>query len=188
MIEIPENPFKPLELWDESMVTVKDGDDRKQVDAKHYHVMYLVGEGLDKKFVHSGEGIESYNEKTLYIAPSVHKISEEPFHYDGNVVRQLSGKENTEQTKDLKRLDFCEDHELVEVAFESPGVECCAMTKEQADKQKVPLQYLAGYLLGKADGIVKVALSKTELESGGAYYESIHVIPESAIKTIQCLE
>jgi len=83
---------------------------------------------------------------------------------------------------------FCGDHELVEVVFDSPGVECCAMTKDEADKQSVPLQYLSGYLLGKNNDMIKIALAKTVLETGSSYFEHIHVIPESSVKELRCLE
>ena len=62
------------------------------------------------------------------------------------------------------------------------------MSKEQADKMQVPLEYVAGYLLGKKDGLLKLALSKTVMDSGVEYYDNIHIIPESAIKQMACLE
>jgi len=94
----------------------------------------------------------------------------------------------TERTKELIRHPACEDHKTIEVIFESPGVECCAMSKEQADKMRVPLQYVAGYILGKDEGMVKLALSKTVVDDETEYYDHIHIIPESAIKQMSCLE
>ncbi|TFG07383.1 hypothetical protein EU538_08880 [Candidatus Thorarchaeota archaeon] len=184
------NPFTPTEIWNDTRVTVREGDEEKQVDAKHYHVRYMVGESEDKRFVDSGENdVASLSDKTLYLVPSIHRIMDEPFHYDVSAVHQISGKDNIEgKVRHLKRNGQCDDHEMIEVTFQSPGVECCAMSKDEADKQRVPLKYLAGYLLGKSDGFLKVALSKTELDSGGAYYESIHIIPEAVVKEWSCLE
>jgi len=62
------------------------------------------------------------------------------------------------------------------------------MSKEQADKMRVPLQYMAGYLLGKSEGTIKVALSRTVVDDDTEYYDNIHIIPESAIKQMSCLE
>lgn len=188
MAEIPANKFNVMEMWKDTMVTVKEGDEKKKLDAVQYQVRYKVGEGSAKRFVDHGSGMHEMTDKTVYFAPSIHKMMEEPFHYDGSVVEQIVGDSQTENTKELSRVDFCGDHELVEVSFESPGVECCAMTKEEADKHGVPLQFLSGYLLGKSDNMVKVALTKTIVDNGVVYYENIHVIPESAVKTIQCLE
>ena len=188
MAEIPVNPFAPMEMWSNTVVTVKDDDEKKKNDAKQYHVRYMVGEGVAKRYVDHGSGMHEMNDKTIYFAPSVHKMMEEPFHYDGGKVESIVGEGQTEKTKILTRKDFCDDHEIVEVSFMSPGVECCAMTKEEADKHGVPLQFQAGYLLGKSDGMIKLALSKTVLESGNAYYENIHIIPESVVKSMQCLE
>ena len=186
--EIPTNPFAPMEMWSNTVVTVKDGDDKKNVDAKHSHIRYIVGEGSAKRFVDHGSGMHEVSDRTIYFTPSVHKMMEEPFHYDGSKVESIVGERQTENTKNLKRMDFCEDHEIVEVSFQSPGVECCAMTKEEADKHGVPLQFQAGYLLGRSDGMLKIAMTKTELETGSSYYENIHVIPEAVVNSIQCLE
>ncbi|MHA1907497.1 MAG: hypothetical protein ACW98Y_09410 [Candidatus Thorarchaeota archaeon] len=186
--EIPTNPFAPMKMWSNTVVTVKDGDSKKNVDAKNYHIRYVVGEGTAKRFVDHGSGMHEVSDKTIYFTPSVHKMMEEPFHYDGSKVESIVGERQTENTKNLARKDFCDDHEIVEVSFMSPGVECCAMTKEEADKHGVPLQFQAGYLLGRSDGMLKLALTKTELDSGSSYYENIHVIPEAVVQSIQCLE
>ena len=190
MMEITKNPFSPIELWEDTMVTVKEKDDKKKVDAKHYTIRYLVGESNDKRFVDGGdENVAELSEKTLYLSPDVHRITGDPFHYDESKVESITGsKMISERTKQLIRHDFCDEHKTIEVVFESPGVECCAMSKEQADKMHVPLQYIAGYLLGKKDGLVKLALSKTVVYSGEEYYDNIHIIPDSAIKQMECLE
>ncbi len=188
MLEIPANKFKAMEMWKDTVVTVKNGDEKKQIDAVQYQVRYKVGEGSAKRFVDHGSGMHEMTDRTIYFAPSIHKMMEEPFHYDGSTVEQIVGESQTENTKELSRVDFCGDHELVEVSFESPGVECCAMTKEEADKHGVPLQFLSGYLLGRNDNMLKVALTKTVVENGAVYYENIHVIPEGTVKTLQCLE
>ena len=172
------------------MVTVKEKDDKKKVDAKHYKIRYLVGESNDRRFVDGGdENVAELSEKTLYLSPDVHRLTGDPFHYDESKVESITGsKMITERTKQLIRHDFCDEHKTIEVVFESPGVECCAMSKEQADKMQVPLQYIAGYLLGKQDGLVKLALSKTVMDSGEEYFDNIHIIPDSAIKQMECLE
>ncbi|TFG12904.1 hypothetical protein EU537_08020 [Candidatus Thorarchaeota archaeon] len=188
MSSIPNNPFAPLVFWHDTRVTVREDDEEKKMDAKVYHVRYMVGESSEKKFLDSGDKVESYNEKSLYLVPSVHKLRDDPFHYDGSRVHRLAGKTNLKETKQLTREEFCDDHDIVEVTFESPGVECCAMTKEEADEMEVPLQFLSGYLLGKSNGMIKIAMSKTELDNGNAYYENIRIIPEDVVKNINCLD
>jgi len=190
MSEVAKNPFTPVEMWDDTMVTVNEGDEKKQVDAKFYKIRYLVGESEDKSLVDGGsEEVSSFSEKTLFLTPTIHRLTGDPFHYDRGRIESVSGKDRiNERTKELHRHAACDDHETIEVIFESPGVECCAMSKEEADKKQVPLQYLAGYLLGKNDGLLKIALSKTVVDDGHEYYENIHIIPESAIKQLSCLE
>lgn len=190
MIEISKNPFTPVEMWEDTMVTVDENEEKKKVDAKRYKIRYLVGESNDKRFVDGGdENILEFSEKTLHLSPAVHRLTGNPFHYDVSRVESVTGnKALAERTRQLTRHAACEEHRTVEIIFESPGVECCAMSKEQADKMRVPLQYIAGYLLGKTEGLLKVALSKTMLDSGIEYYDNIHIIPESAIKQMACLE
>jgi hypothetical protein len=105
-------------------------------------------------------------------------------------VERVAGKHQLEgATKLLERHPACESHEIIEVTYESPGVECCSMTKEEADDAQVPLQYIAGYFLGKKNGLVKVALSKTTIEeTGKTYFDNIRVIPEAVVKEMACLE
>lgn len=190
MSEVAKNPFTPVEMWDDTMVAVKEGDGKKNVDAKHYKIRYLVGESEDKRFIDGGsEEVASLSEKTLFLAPTIHRLTGDPFHYDQGRLESVSGKDRiSAQTKELHRHAACEDHKTIEVIFESPGVECCAMTKEEADKKQVPLQYIAGYLLGKTNGLLKIALSKTVLDDGHEYYDSIHIIPEATVKQMACLE
>ena len=190
MSEVAKNPFTPLEMWYDKMVTLKEGDEKKNVDAKHYRIRYLVGESEDKRFVDGGsEEIASLSEKTLFLIPSIHRLTGDPFHYDHGRVETVSGKDRIDgQTKKLRRHAACDEHKTIEVIFESPGVECCAMTKDEADTKQVPLQYIAGYLLGKNDGLLKVALSRTVVDGGHEYYENVHIIPEATIKQMACLE
>ncbi len=190
MTEAASNPFSAMEMWDDTMVTVNEGEEKKRVDAKTYRIRYLVGESEDKRYVDSGGNeVAELSEKTLFLAPSVHRLTGDPFHYDHARVESISGKTRiSERTKELSRHPACEDHQIIEVIFESPGVECCAMSKEQADKMRVPLQYVAGYMLGKSEGMMKLALSKTVVNDGTEYYDNIHIIPESAIKQMSCLE
>ncbi|MFX1484972.1 MAG: hypothetical protein ACFFCP_17480 [Promethearchaeota archaeon] len=191
MMEVSKNPFSAMEIWDDEMVNVTEGKEKKKVDAKLYRIRYLVGESEDKSFVDSGsDDVTELSEKTLFLSQSVHKLIGDPFHYDHARVESISGKTRiTERTRQLNRLPACDEHKMVEVVFDSPGVECCAMSKEQADKMSVPLQYIAGYLLGKNDGMIKLALSKTVIdEENKEYYDNIHIIPESAVKEMSCLE
>ena len=190
MMEVAKNPFTPIEMWEDTMVTVKEDDEKKKVDAKHFKIRYLVGESDDKRFVDGGdENVAELSEKTLYLSPTIHRLTGDPFHYDESRVETVSGnKKISERTKHLIRHEVCDEHKTIEVIFESPGMECCAMSKEQADKMQVPLEYVAGYLLGKKDGLLKLALSKTVMDSGVEYYDNIHIIPESAIKQMACLE
>ncbi|MHA2396298.1 MAG: hypothetical protein ACXAC0_06300 [Candidatus Thorarchaeota archaeon] len=180
MIEATKNPFSAVEMWDDTMVTVNEGEEKKRVDAKRYRIRYLVGESEDKRFVDGGsDDIAELSEKTLFLSPSVHRLVGDPFHYDHSRVESISGKTRiSERTKELNRHAACEDHKTIEVIFESPGVECCAMSKEQA----------AGYMLGKNEGMLKVALSKTVVDEDTEYYDNIHIIPESAVKQMSCLE
>jgi hypothetical protein len=190
MSDVAKNPFTPLEMWDDTMVSIKEDDEKKNVDAKLYRIRYLVGESEDKRFVDGGsDEISAFSEKTLFLTPSVHRLIGDPFHYDRSRVETLTGNDRiSERTKELHRHAACDEHKTIEVIFESPGVECCAMTKEEADKKHVPLQYLAGYLLGKNDGLLKIALSRTVVDDAHEYYENIHIIPEATIKQMACLE
>jgi hypothetical protein len=190
MSEVAKNPFTPVEMWDDTMVTMKEGDEKKSVDAKYYRIRYLVGESDDKRFVDGGSSdIAEMSEKTLFVTPSIHRLTGDPFHYDRGNVETVSGNDRIkERTKQLERHAACDEHNTIEVIFESPGVECCAMTKEEADEKQVPLQYLAGYLLGKNHGLLKIALSRTVVDGGHEYYENIHIIPEASIKQMACLE
>ncbi|MHA1577546.1 MAG: hypothetical protein ACTSU3_09315 [Candidatus Thorarchaeota archaeon] len=188
VLKVPENPYQPLEMWADTKVSVKEDDERKKVNAKHYHVRYIVGEGSDKQFVYDGEGMEAVEDETLVLSPTIHKLLDEPFHFDRSGANRIFLQDDENRTKKLSRAEFCGNHELVEVVFDSPGVECCSMTKDEADEQSVPIQYLSGYLLGKSNDMVKIALAKTVLETGSSYYEHIHVIPESSVKDLRCLE
>jgi hypothetical protein len=190
MSEIAKNPFTPVEMWEDTTVTVNEGDEKKKVDAKLYKIRYFVGESNDKRYIDSGDDkVAEVSEKTEFFAPAIHRVTGDPFHYDTSRVEALSGENRIEeQIKMLTRQPACEEHNTIEVIFESPGVECCAMTKEEADKKQVPLQYMAGYLLGKSDGQLKLALSKTVLSEGKEYYDNIHIIPESSVKQWGCLE
>ncbi|MHA1925641.1 MAG: hypothetical protein ACW974_06975 [Candidatus Thorarchaeota archaeon] len=186
-----KNPFQPLIFSEDIMVTVKEDGENKKVDAKRYWIRYKVGESSDIRYVDGGEDdIASMEDKTIFMVPSIHRLTGDPFHYDGSATERISGSDRIESdTQFLNRLTACESHDIVEVIYESPGVECCAMTKEQADEQEVPLQYMSGYLLGKKNGLMKVALSKTVVdETNHTYYDNIHVIPEATVKEWNCLE
>ncbi len=184
---MPSNPFKPIEMWTDTRVKTRDHADKEQmVDAKHYHVRYVVGESHDKRFVDAGTSdVDQMEEKAIYLVPSIHRLKGEPFHYNMSHVEKIMGDKDHQRT--LKRVDVCEDHEVVEITYMSPGVECCPMSKEEADKQTVPLQYLSGYMLGKSDELYKIATVKTVLDSGEVVYDGIRVIPKAVIKRVDCL-
>ncbi len=181
------NPFAPIEVWTDTRVKVKDSDDEnKMVDAKHYHVRYVVGESQDKRFVDAGtSNIDKMEEVSMYIVPSIHRVKGEPFHYDVSAVEKFVGTNGSK--RELKRVDVCEDHEMVEITYQSPGVECCPMSKEEADKQTVPLQYLSGYMLGKSDDLYKIASVKTVLDTGETIYDGIRIIPKAVVQRVDCL-
>ncbi len=186
-----KNPFQPLIFSEDIMVTVKVDDENKKTDAKRYWVRYKVGESSDIRYVDGGaDDIASEEDKTMFMVPAIHRMSDDPFHYDASLTERISGTDRIESdTTFLNRQPACESHDMIEVIYESPGVECCAMTKEEADKQHIPLKYMSGYLLGKSDGLFKLALSKTVVEeTDHTYYDNIHIIPETSIKEYNCLE
>jgi hypothetical protein len=188
---LTKNPFQPLVLEEDVMVNIKKEDKDKKTDAKRYWIRYKVGESSDIRYVDGGkDDIASEEDKTLFMVPSIHRLMDEPFHYDASLTERISGMERIKnETKFLNLMEACNSHDMVEVVYESPGVECCAMTKEEADNQHVPLKYLSGYLLGKSDGLFKVALSKTVVEeTDRTYYDNIHIIPETSVKEWYCLE
>ncbi|MHA1768733.1 MAG: hypothetical protein ACTSV3_02660 [Candidatus Thorarchaeota archaeon] len=190
MIDVAKNPFVPLETWENTRVTLKEGDETREVDAKQYRIRYLVGESDDRRFIDTGEDrIGAASQTTLHLVNSIHKLSGDPFHYNMGAVESITGNAmTTENTKKLVRHAACSDHSTIEVIFESPGIQCCAMTKEEANRKEAPLQYISGYLLGKSNNLLKIALSKTVTDSGLEYYDHVHVIPEPAIKQWACLE
>ena len=94
MSEAIKNPFTPVEMWDDTRVIVNKDDEKKQVDAKHYKIRYLVGESEDKRFVDSGkEEVASVSAKTIFLTPSIHRLTGDPFHYDQGRLESVSGKE-----------------------------------------------------------------------------------------------
>ncbi|NHJ13743.1 MAG: hypothetical protein EAX95_08700 [Candidatus Thorarchaeota archaeon] len=186
-----KNPFTAILMSEDTMVTVKEGDEEKHMDAKREKIRYMVGESQEKRFIDGGkDAVQSLEDKTVYLVPSIHRLPGDPFHYDATLVERVAGKHQLEgATKLLNRHPACDSHDVIEVTYESPGVECCTMTKEEADNSQVPLQYVAGYFLGKKNGLLKVALSKTTIEeSGKIYYDNIRVIPEAVIREMNCLE
>jgi hypothetical protein len=186
-----KNPFTAMIMSEDTMVTVKEGDEEKHMDAKREIIRYMVGESQEKRFIDGGKDVvQPLEDKTVYLVPSIHRLPGDPFHYDATMVERVAGKHQLEvATKLLNRHPACDSHDVIEVTYESPGVECCAMTKEEADNSQVPLQYVAGYFLGKKNGLVKVALSKTTIEeSGKTYYDNIRVIPEAVVREMNCLE
>ena len=122
MMEVAKNPFTPIEMWEDTMVTVKEDDEKKKVDAKHFKIRYLVGESDDKRFVDGGdENVAELSEKTLYLSPAIHRLTGDPFHYDESRVETVSGnKKISERTKHLIRHEVCDEHKTIEVIFESP--------------------------------------------------------------------
>ena len=75
MTEVKQNPFTPIEQWVDVMVSVKEEgeEERKQVDAKHYHIRYLVGESDDRSFIDGGTDTpDTVSDKTIYATTSIH--------------------------------------------------------------------------------------------------------------------
>ncbi len=132
------NPFVPIELWANTSVSIKDdeADEFKNAEAKHYHVRYLVGESSDKTYVDSGDdNVEALNDTTMYVLPSIHRFKGETFHYAANEVHRIQGENQIKKgTKQLNRVDKWAEHEMVEVTFMSPSVECCSMSKPISSK------------------------------------------------------
>ncbi len=184
------NPFRPIEVWDDIRMKINDDGEEKFVDAKHFHVRFIIGESNEKRFVDQGEDhVHEISNRTIYVAPSIHRVPGDSFHYDITEIEPIIGEDRIqEKSKMLSRSEQCDSPELVEIAYVAPGVECCELTKEEADRRQIPLKYVAGYLLGTNNGVFKVALSKTVLESGHAYYAHVHIVPESAIVSWSCLE
>ena len=191
MIETEPNPFSPIEIWEEMRVRVNESDDEENmVNARHYHVRFVVGESRGRRYVDGGHsGITHVSDLSPFLAPSIHRVPSEVFHYDLNEVESVVGEERIEEkAKVLKRAGQCDEHEIIEIAFQGPAVECCALTRDEANKRHKPVKYVAGYVLGRNNGLVKVALAKTVLESGHIYYEHIHIVPETAISNWSCLK
>lgn len=183
-----KNPYTPIIISSDTRVEKKEEEEKKIVSGKSHSVRYLVGSSSEERYVDGGsDDIAMVEDKSLHVVSSIHKMEEGTFHFNASRVHTFCSDENGETSQNLTRVDTCADHEIVEVAYQSPGVECCAMSKEEADKYDVPIQYLAGYLLGKSNGKVKIALTKNVLETGETYYDSIYIIPEPIIQTIDCL-
>ncbi|MHA1959765.1 MAG: hypothetical protein ACW99U_06020 [Candidatus Thorarchaeota archaeon] len=190
MSEMPVNPFEAIEMVTKTKVEKKndDSEEKDVVDAKRYHVRYLVGVSTDESFVDQGEeGVASVENKTMRVVSTIHRMKDSAFHFNHSRVEAVHGNDDIDESVHLERVDACGEHERVEVAYESSGVECCAMSKEEAEKFEVPVQYMAGYLLGKDGGYVKIAQAKTVIDDGDTYYDNIHIIPEPVVKAIACL-
>ncbi|UCE10651.1 MAG: hypothetical protein JSW61_01605 [Candidatus Thorarchaeota archaeon] len=191
MSEMPSNPFEPIEMVSETKVERKkdNGSEEKDiVNAKRYYVRYLVGVSTNESFVDHGEDeVATVEDKIMLVVPAIHRMKDSAFHFNHSRVETVNGKDHFDGSVHLGRVDACGEHERVEVAFESPGVECCAMSKEEAEKFEVPVQYMAGYLLGKDGGYIKVAQVKTIMDGGDIYYDNIHIIPEPVVRIINCL-
>ncbi len=187
-----KNPFTAMIMSQDTVVTKNDnGGEKKKMDAKRHYIRYMVGESQDKRYIDGGKDTtEAVEDRTIFLVPSIHRLQGDPFHFDASMVERVAGKHQLEgATRLLSRHPACESHEIIEVTYESPGVECCSMTKEEAEDAQVPLQFVAGYYLGKKNGLLKVALSKTTIEdSGETYYDNIRVIPEAVVKEMACLE
>ena len=52
MIETKPNPFSPIEIWEDMHVRVDESDDEENmVNARHYHVRFVVGESRGRRYV-----------------------------------------------------------------------------------------------------------------------------------------
>ena len=168
---------------------IKIKKDDKEIETRHYHVRYVVGETEFKHYVGKGETLETHAGKTLLGVHIIHKIGDDPFHWDDAVAERLVGTE--EERKDkvifLKRENFSDDYPIIEVAFETPENCTGFVTKDEVKEYKAGLIYWTGYHVDTSGGFVRLALAKSVDEDGNVYFDGIHVIPESIIQSKKSL-
>ncbi len=189
MTEVQSNPFVPVEVWHNTEFTLREDGDNRDVEAKHYHVRFVVGESHERRFVDRGRAaLEEVHGSVLCVAPSIHLVPGEAHHYDHTQIENIVGNEGLTRTRSLKRAGQCDQPQMIEVAYVSPFVECCSLSEDQARQSEIPVKYVAGYLIDRSDGVIRVALHRSVLESGEVYYDNIHIIPESAVLNWSCLD
>ncbi len=180
------NPFDAVEY---ELDRLKFKKDDKEIEARHFHVRYVVGENEFKHYVGKGDALEAHTGKTLLGVHIIHKVGEGPFHWDDAVAERLVGTKESRKEKVtfLKRTSFNEEHPIIEVAFETP--ESCSdfMTKDEAKDLKAGLVYWAGYHVATSGGFVRLALAKSVDNDGNIYFDGVHVIPESIIRSKKSL-
>ncbi len=183
---IVENPFDAVEY---ELDRLKFKKDDKEIEARHFHVRYVVGENEFKHYVGKGNNLETHTGKTLLGVHIIHKVGEAPFHWDDAVAERLAGTKEPrkENVTFLKRESFNEEHPIIEVAFETP--ESCGdfVTNNEAKDLKAGLVYWSGYHVDTSGGFVRLALAKTVDDEGNTYFDGVHVIPESIIRSKKSL-
>lgn len=186
MISIVDNPFDAVEY---ELNRLKFKKDDKEIEARHFHVRYVVGETEFKHYVGKGDALEPQTGKTLLGVHIIHKIGDAPFHWDDAVAERLvnSDEANKEKVTYLKKTSFSEEHPIIEIAFENP--ESCGgfITKDEVKDLKAGLVYWAGYHVDTSGGFIRLALAKTVDDDGNIYFDGIHVIPESIIRSKKSL-
>ncbi|MFQ5820814.1 MAG: hypothetical protein ACE5I5_12555 [Candidatus Heimdallarchaeota archaeon] len=186
MNSIVDNPFDAVEY---ELNRIKFKKDDKEIEARHFHIRYVVGETEYKHYVGKGDTLEPRTGKTLLGVHIIHKIGDAPFHWDDAVAERLvnSDKANKDRITYLKKTSFNEEHPIVEIAFENP--ESCGgfITKDEVKDLKAGLVYWAGYHVDTSGGFIRLALAKTVDDEGNVYFDGIHVIPESIIRSKKSL-
>lgn len=149
----------------------------------------MVGETDFKHYIGKGDVLGTHTGKTMLGAHIIHKIGDSPFHWDDTMTERFVRTEDDrkEKVNYLRRTSFSEEHPIIEVVFETP--ESCDgfLTKDEAKDFKAGLVYWAGYHVGTHGGFVRLALAKTVDNEGNIYFNGIHVIPESIIRSKKSL-
>jgi hypothetical protein len=179
------NPFEAVEY---ELDQVKFKLDDKEIKGRHFHVRFVVGETQFKHYIGKGDSLGEHKGATLLGVHVIHKVGDKPFHWDDKAVEHcISVDECGDKATFLKQVDFNSEHDIIEVAFETP--ESFGLTaKDEIKELKGGVIYWAGYHVNTSGGFVRLALSKTVDQNGNVlFYDGIHVIPESIIRSKKSL-
>lgn len=181
MNSIAKNPFEAVEY---ELDPIKLKRDDNEIEVRHFHVRYVVGESEFKHYVGKGDSTEAHTGKTLLGVHIIHKVGDHPFHWDDAAVEKLvsTEKERQEKVTFLKSTNFSEDHPIIQVAFETPESIHGHLTKDETKTLKAGLVFWAGYHVDTSGGFIRLALAKTVDPDGTVIFDGIHVIPESIIR------
>ncbi len=182
---ITENPFEAIEY---ELEPIKLKRDDKEIEVRHFHVRYVVGETDFKHYVGKGDTTKAHTGKTLLGVHIIHKVGDNPFHYDDTAVEKLvSTDKDREKISFLKSTSFHNENHIIQVALETPESIHGHLTKDEAKNLKAGLVYWAGYHIDTSGGFVRLALAKTVDPEGNIIFDKIHVIPESIIRAKKSL-